>query len=112
MVLALLPRCHASGRLYDALGGAPAWSWLMREARGQATRSVSLPRRAVRLRVLGVRLLEGSSPRPQLAGSRAARLRSNCSAAMTGVLGHQARQKRGAFFGVRGYALTGSRGIP
>ena len=52
-----------------------------------------------RLRVLGVRLLEGSSPRPQLAGSCAARLRSNYSAAMTGVLGHQARQKREAFSG-------------
>ena len=64
-----------------------------------------------RFRVLGFLLLEGSSPHPQLAGSRAARLRSNYSAAMTGVLGHQARQKRGAFFGVRGYALTGFGGI-
>lgn len=65
-----------------------------------------------RFRVLGVRLLEGSSPHPQLAGYRAARFRSNCFATMTGVLGHQARQKTRGVFGVRGYALTGSRGIP
>ena len=77
MVLALLPRCHASGRLYDALGGVPAWFWAHEGMRRASCPSVSLLRRAGRLRVLGVRLLEGSPPRPQLAGYRAARLPSH-----------------------------------
>ena len=64
-----------------------------------------------RLRVLGVRLLEGSSPRPQLAGSRAARLRSNCSAALDGMAWHSSQTKTATFFGVRGSALTGFEGI-
>ena len=85
---------------------------LMREVRGKLSVSCRSCDVLGRFRVLGFLLLEGSSPHPQLAGTHAARFRSHYSATMTGVLGHQARQKRGAFFGVRGYALTGSRGIP
>ena len=98
--------------LSDALGGSPCGFRLMREVRGK----LSVPGRSCdvlgRFRVLGFLLLEGSSPHPQLAGTHAARFRSHYSATMTGVLGHQARQKTRGVFGVRGYALTGSRGIP